>query len=170
MTFNYMVYMLSTCMVYFFLILSAVHCEFSRLNMHKLSRTDADSHVLWEVSLYVPGLHLKWLWGPSVTLKLFVLIQSCYMQSFIILGTMVHELHAMRIVCLLKVITPAWGSNTILFLLVIDYIHHSSSFEILQPKVKFHLSVGPASPVPRALNKRYTTRGRLINVSFMYNT
>ena len=105
-----------------------------------------------------------------MTLKLFVLIQSCYMQSFIILGTMVHELHAMRIVCLLKVITPAWGSNTILFLLVIDYIHHSSSFEILQPKVKFHLSVGPASPVPRALNKRYTTRGRLINVSFMYIT
>ena len=60
MTFNYMVYMLSTCEGYFSIILSAVHCEFSRLTeMHKLSRNDADSHVLSQVLPYVPGLHLK---------------------------------------------------------------------------------------------------------------
>ena len=35
-----------------------------------------------------------------MTLKLFVLIPSCYMPSYIILGPMVPELHNMRIVCL----------------------------------------------------------------------
>ena len=60
MTFNYMVYMLSTCERYFSLILSAVHRESSRLTeLHKLSLKDADLHVLSQVSLYVHGLHLK---------------------------------------------------------------------------------------------------------------
>ena len=47
MTFSYMAYMLSTCEGYFSLILSAVHCESSRLTeMHKLSRNAADLYVL----------------------------------------------------------------------------------------------------------------------------
>ena len=49
-------------------------------------------------------------------------------------------------------------------------IHHSGSFEVLQAKVKCHLSVGTARPVPRALNKHYSARGGPINVSFMYIT
>ena len=56
------------------------------------------------------------------------------------------------------------------FLLVIDYIHRSGSFEVLQAKVKCLLSVGSARPVPRALNKHYSARGGPINVSFMYTT
>ena len=103
-------------------------------------------------------------------LKLFALIQSCYMLSYVILGSMVPELHDMRIVCLLKAVTPAWVRNTVSFSLAIDYIHHSVSFEVLQAKVKCHLSVGPARLVPRALNKHYSARGGLINVSFMYIT
>ena len=83
---------------------------------------------------------------------------------------MVPELHAMRIVCLLKAVTPAWVINTVSFTLQIDYIHHSGSFEVLQAKVKCHLSVRPARPVPRVLNKRYSARGGPINVSFMYIT
>ena len=81
---------------------------------------------------------------------------------------MVPELHDMRMVCLLKAVTPAWVINTVSFLLIIDFIHHSGSFEIIQAKVKFLLSVGPTRPVPRALNKRYSARGGLINVCFMY--
>ena len=83
---------------------------------------------------------------------------------------MVFELHDMRMVCLLKAVTRAWVTNTVSFIIAIDYIHHSGSFDILQAKVKCHLSVGPARPVPRALNKHYSARARLINVSFMYNT
>ena len=82
-----------------------------------------------------------------MTLKLFVLIQSCCMPSYIILGSMVPELHVTRIVCLLKAATPAWVTNTVPFFVVIDYIHYSSSFEVLQAKVKCLLSVGPARPV-----------------------
>ena len=76
----------------------------------------------------------------------------------------------MRIVCLLKEVTPAWVTNTFPFLLVIDYIHRSGSFEALRAKVKCLLSVRPARPVPRALNKHYSARGGPINVSFMYIT
>ena len=83
---------------------------------------------------------------------------------------MVFELHDMRIVCLLKAVTPAWVTNMVPFTLLIDYIHHSGSFEVLQAKVKCLLSVGPVRPVPRALNKYYSARGGLINVSFMYIT
>ena len=83
---------------------------------------------------------------------------------------MVFELHDMRIVYLLKAVTPAWVINTVSFLLVIDYTHYSGSFDILQAKVKCHLSVGPARPVPRALNKHYFARGGPITVSFMYFT
>ena len=49
---------------------------------------------------------------------------------------MVPELHAMRIVCLLKAITPAWDTNTVPSSLVIDYTRCCDSFEILQAKVK----------------------------------
>ena len=80
-------------------------------------------------------------------------------------GSMVFELHDMRIVCLLKAVTPAWVTNMVPFTLLIAYIHHSGSFEVLQAKVKGLLSVGPARPVPRALNKHYSARGGPINVS-----
>ena len=83
---------------------------------------------------------------------------------------MVFELHDMRMMCLLKAATPAWVTNTVSFTLLIDYIHHSGSFEVLQAKVKCLLSVGPACSVPRALSKHYSARGVSINVSFMYIT
>ena len=67
-------------------------------------------------------------------------------------------------------VTPAWVTNTVPFLLVIDYLHYSGSFEILQAKVKCHILVGPARPVRRALSKHYSARGGPINVSFMYFT
>ena len=81
---------------------------------------------------------------------------------------MVFKLHAMRIVCLLRAVTPAWVTNKFPFLLAIDYIHHSGSFGILQAKVKRHLSAGPARPVPRDLNKHYSAIGGPINASFLY--
>ena len=76
----------------------------------------------------------------------------------------------MRMVCLLKAVIPAWVTDKVPFLLVIDYIRYSRSFEVLQANVKSHLSVGPASPVPCALNKHYFARGGPINVPFMYIT
>ena len=103
-----------------------------------------------------------------MTLKLLVLVQSCYMPGYIVLGSMVFELHDMRMICLLKAATPAWVANTVPFLLPIDYIRSSGSFEALQAKVKCLLSVGPARPGPRALNKHYSARGGPIHVSFMY--
>ena len=83
---------------------------------------------------------------------------------------MVFELHDMRMICLLKAATPAWVPNTVAFTLVINYAYYSGSFDILQAKAKYLLSVGPARPVPRALNKHYSARGGSINVSFMYIT
>ena len=61
---------------------------------------------------------------------------------------MVFELHDMRIVCLLKAVTPAWVINMVSFTLNIGYIHHSGSFEILQANVNVPYRSGP-----RALNK-----------------
>ena len=81
---------------------------------------------------------------------------------------MVPELHAMRIVCQLKVIAPAWVTNTVSFLFVIDYIRYHGSFEVFQAKVKCYLPVGSAPPVPRALNKHYSARSGPNIVSFMY--
>ena len=72
----------------------------------------------------------------------------------------------MLIVCLLKAVTPH-VTNTTPFLIVIDCIYHPGPFEVLQAKVKCRLSVGPARPVPRALNKHYSARGESINVSFI---
>ena len=92
------------------------------------------------------------------------------MPSYIVIASIVPELHDVRMICLLKAATPAWVRNTVSFTLKIDYIHCSGSFDILQAKVKCHLSVGPARPDPRALNKHYSARGELINVSFMYIT
>ena len=92
------------------------------------------------------------------------------MSSYIPLGSILPELHDMRSVCLLKAATPEWVTNTVSFTLYIDYNHHSGSFDILQAKVKCHSSVGPARPVPHALNKHYSARGESINVSFMYFT
>ena len=74
----------------------------------------------------------------------------------------------MCIFCLLKAVTPAWVTYTVPFTLLIVYIHHSGSFDILQAKVKCHSSVGPARPFPRAINKHYSARGGSIHVSFMY--
>ena len=105
-----------------------------------------------------------------MTLKLYVLIQSCHVSSYIVLEPIVPVSNDMRMVCLFKVVTPAWVINTVPFAIAIDYIYHSGSFEILQAKVKCHLSVGPASQVPYALNKHYFARAGLINVSFMYIT
>ena len=59
--------------------------------------------------------------------------------------------------CQLQIIQQ-WLCTTVPFLLVIDYIRYTGSFDILQAKVKCHLSVGPARPVPRALNKRLASR------------
>ena len=77
------------------------------------------------------------------------------------------SLQDMRIVCLLKAATPAWVTNTVPVLLSIDYIRYSGPFKVLQGNVKCHLSVGPARPVPSALNEHYSARGVSINVSFM---
>ena len=81
------------------------------------------------------------------------------MSCYIILESMVPELQAMRIVWLLKAVTPTWVTNTYPFLLVNDYIHHPGSFEVLKAKFKCHLLADPGRPVPRALNKHYSARG-----------
>ena len=45
---------------------------------------------------------------------------------------MVPELHDMRIICLLKAVTPAWVINTASFTLEIDFTRYSDSFGLLQ--------------------------------------
>ena len=80
------------------------------------------------------------------------------------------RLHDMRMVCLLRAVTPGWVTNTVPFKLKIDSIHHSRSFEVLQANVKCHLLVGPARPVTSALNKHYSAHGGPINESSMYIT
>ena len=73
------------------MILSVVHRESSRLNeMHNLSRNDADLQVLRYAFPCLQGS------------KLIVLIKSCFMPRYMVLGSMVPELHAMRKVCLME--------------------------------------------------------------------
>ena len=78
---------------------------------------------------------------------------------------MVPELHDVRIICLLEAVTPAWTTNTVSFIIAIDCIHYSGSFDILQARVKCLLSVGPARPVPRALNITPRVEGRSMYLS-----
>ena len=92
------------------------------------------------------------------------------MPKYIVLESMVPELHDVPMVCLLGALTPAWVTSTVLFSLVLDYKQHSGMFEILPANVKCLSSVGPARLVPRSLNKPYSARGGPINVSFMYFT
>ena len=80
-----------------------------------------------------------------MTLKLYDRIQNCYLSSYAVLVSNVPELQASHIACLLKAVTPASVTNTVPFLLVIEYIHRSGSFEVLQAKVKCHFSARPAS-------------------------
>ena len=101
-----------------------------------------------------------------MTLKLFVLIQSCYMPKHAVLGSMIPELQDMRVVCLLKAFTPRWVANSVSFTFVFDDVLYYGSFEVLQAKVKF-FSAGPGRPSPRALNRQYSARNEPINASFM---
>ena len=91
-----------------------------------------------------------------MALKFFVLIPSCYMQSYIVVGSIGPELHAMRMICLLRAATPAWVINTTPFLIAINYIRYSGSFDILQAKVKRLLSVGPVRLKQTSLRARWT--------------
>ena len=166
-----MVYMFSTRKGCFSIILGAMHHESSRLSiMHKISHKDANLHVLSCVPLHVQESHLRWPLGPSVTLRLFVIVKSCYMPSNIVLWSIGPKLHAMRMICLLMAATPAWVINTIPFTISINYFRYSGSFDILQAKVKRLLSVGPVRPGPCALDKHYSARGGPIYKSFMYFT
>ena len=90
------------------------------------------------------------------------------MARYTVLGLLNPELLDTCIFGLLKAVTPAWVTNMVSFTLILDYIHCSGSFEVLQPKVKSRLSVRPVRPVPGDLNKHYTARGGPIIVSFMY--
>ena len=83
---------------------------------------------------------------------------------------MVSELFDVRIIYLLKAVTPAWVTNTVPFTIAINHIRYSSPFQILQAEDKCQLSVGPARLLPRASNKHYSARGGPINLSFMYIT
>ena len=82
---------------------------------------------------------------------------------------MAPAVHDMSTVYLLMAVTSAC-TITISFTLVIDNTLYSGSFDIFQANDKFLFSVGPARLVPRALNKQYSERHGLINVSFMYIT
>ena len=68
------------------------------------------------------------------------------MPSYTVLGSMVLELHDMRMVSFLEVVTPSWVTETESFTLVIDYPCFCGSLKLLQTKVKCQLSAGPARP------------------------
>ena len=57
---------------------------------------------------------------------------------------MVFELHDMRMASLLKEVNPSWVTNTHSFTLEIDNPRYCGSFEVLEAKIKCHISVGPA--------------------------
>ena len=56
--------------------------------------------------------------------------------SYKYFGSIVPDLHEMRIVCLLRAVTPGCVANTVSFALAIFYIRYNESFEVLQAKVK----------------------------------
>ena len=108
---------------YFSIILSAVQNEFFCLDeMHKLSRQDADLHVLSFVFLSFQGS------PPEITLRFASDLEVIRTHPKLLharsygLGSIVPEFHDKRMVCLLKAFTPAWVTNTILVspMLVID--------------------------------------------------
>ena len=117
------------------------------------------------VQKLTPEVTLKSL----VTWKSFVFIQSGYMPSYIVLGSMVSELHDVRMIRLLKAVTSGWVPNTISFTLVTDHVRYYSSFEVLEAKVKCFF-VGPEHPVSRTLNKPYSVRNGPNNVTSIYFT
>ena len=130
MTFNYMAYMFSTCKVCFSIIICSLHrASFSLAEMHKLLSEDTDSHVLRYISHVFSN---EMILRSARDLRVFFLIQSCCMPSNMVLASMVPELHGMRMVCSLKVVTPEWFTRTVSFTVVIDYTRYCGSFEVLQ--------------------------------------
>ena len=70
--------------------------------------------------------------------------------------------HDMRMIGLLKAVTLAWFTNTVLFTLIINH----TRYDVLHTKVKCLSSVGPACLVPLALNKHYSAGHGPNNVFF----
>ena len=75
-----------------------------------------------------------------MTLKLFAVTECRYMPNYIVLASMVFQLHDMRMVCLIKAVT-----NTIPFLLVMSYIRYSGSFDITSQGLMSFISRDRAS-------------------------
>ena len=68
--------------------------------------------------------------------------------------SMAPELNVVRMVSLLKAITPGWVTGTNLFTLVIDYNHYYDSFEELQANPQCFISAGLAYS-PAYLKEKY---------------
>ena len=111
--------MFSTCNGYFSIILSTVHRKSFRLTeLHKLSLEDANLHVRFNVrfSIYsgvASKLTLRSFHDLEVICSHLKLLHAKLYRP----GVMVPELHDMRIICLLKAVTPAWVTNTVSFTL-----------------------------------------------------
>ena len=105
-----------------------------------------------------------------MTLRIFASVQGYYLPSYMVLGSLVFELHDMRIFCLLRAVTPWQVINTFPFALAIASFHYYDSSEVLQAKVVRGFVIGPPCPVPRALNKQYSARVDSTAIAFMYFT
>ena len=92
------------------------------------------------------------------------------MPTYILLGSIVSELHGLRMTFLLKAVTPKWVTKTVPFSLEINYIRFCDPFEILQAKFKFVFSAGPGCPVPSTLSKQSAARGKPVSVISIYLT
>ena len=81
---------------------------------------------------------------------------------------MVSKLHGLRMVCLLKAVTPGWLMKTVPYAWATDHLHFCDLFEILQAKVKRAFAAGPACPVVRTLNKQSAARVEPTSVTSMH--
>ena len=160
-----MIYMSFERARYFFVIMIAVHHKsFCLTELHIFSRKDGDLNISKYVILFIQGSPWELLWGSPVTLKIFVLIQSCYMPSYMVLGSRMPELNDKRMVCLLKTVIPGWVTNTVSFTLVFDYIRHCGSWKVLQAKIK--CLVSEVSRVPQT-NNTSCVMDRILYISCM---
>ena len=102
-----------------------------------------------------------------MTLKIYFRIHSCYMASYLTLES--PKIHDMRMVCLLKAVAPGWLTNTVSFILGIDYPRYGGLFlRYYKPwSIVFYRSsprVDPACP------KRTLLRDWPNEVFFVYVT
>ena len=119
----------------FVVVLSAVHHESLRLTeMYKLSRKDTELHVSRSIFPRDQGSPPDTTLRSTRDLEVISIRPKLLHAKFFGSESVVPVLHDIRLVCLLKVVTPEWVINRISFALVVEVLQAKSKLFFFPPE------------------------------------